>query len=352
MSYVRTYNGNINVSGSVSVRYPASDHGGVTTARYSENVPLVFNVTVDTQQFDQSIGNAKGCVDALTGSVVAMNSAQCAVIKEATAKVSDSLTKGFFNAISSDITLKRSENSSELQSKMALLIALSKDIENAHKRMENDIERLRAHYGAIFRSLDSDLDKRIRELDKSSFKLGESIREGILYRQYRTLGASTVDGISSNGKTIGMISMARLKNNIAKVIDEISESLKKGYSYRAAMDETLWNEDTKDVTYEYVPVAYFICQNIANDQMSDNYYISPIGNNDLMLNNVREYVRSNKEKSCNIPEDEMNLIDQAFSGMVEESANNFEKETVEYDKRVYAEMLRMWHHDRNIIKQI
>ena len=46
------------------------------------------------------------------------------------------------------------------------------------------------------------------------------------------------------------------------------------------------------------------------------------------------------------------MIDQAFSGMVEESANNFEKETVEYDKRVYAEMLRMWHHDRNIIKQI
>ena len=82
MSYTQTFSSAINVSGSVTVHYPASEHGGSTTAYYEQTVPVNMNVTVNTNPFEQSVQNANLSVDGLTASVTAMNAANCTAIAE------------------------------------------------------------------------------------------------------------------------------------------------------------------------------------------------------------------------------------------------------------------------------
>ena len=60
MSYVRAHEDSFIVSGSVSVSYPASEHGGRTTAHYSEQVVIRTNIHVDTDPLDRSVEEYEG----------------------------------------------------------------------------------------------------------------------------------------------------------------------------------------------------------------------------------------------------------------------------------------------------
>ena len=119
-------------SKTVSYSYPASEHGGSgsKTVYFQETVPVNINIHVDTTPFDQSVAIANATVDTLTGAVVSMNSSQCSAIHESGEKISNALTEGFYKLIGSELTTQISENKSVLQSKIALVIELSKDIAN------------------------------------------------------------------------------------------------------------------------------------------------------------------------------------------------------------------------------
>ena len=99
MSYIQTFSSVLNVSGSVTVHYPPSEHGGTITEYYDQNVPVDMNVTVNTAPFDQSVQSASYHVDSLTASVAAMNAANCAAIAECSEQVSDGIISGFYNLI-------------------------------------------------------------------------------------------------------------------------------------------------------------------------------------------------------------------------------------------------------------
>lgn len=58
MSYRRSYHESISLSGSVDVNYPASEHGGSTTAYWHHTEPISIDITVDTLPFDRSVESA------------------------------------------------------------------------------------------------------------------------------------------------------------------------------------------------------------------------------------------------------------------------------------------------------
>ena len=115
MSYIQTFSSVLNVSGSVTVHYPPSEHGGTITEYYDQNVPVDMNVTVNTAPFDQSVQSANYHVDGLTASVAAMNAANCAAIAECSEQFSDGIISGFYNLIRNDISTKKAETNTLLQ---------------------------------------------------------------------------------------------------------------------------------------------------------------------------------------------------------------------------------------------
>ena len=100
MSYSRRFTRRIAVpySGSKSVSYPASEHGGTKTVYYSGTAyeDVEVDVQVDTSPFDASVANCNDNVNGLTASVGAMNAAQCLAISENADKVSKTIIDGFF----------------------------------------------------------------------------------------------------------------------------------------------------------------------------------------------------------------------------------------------------------------
>jgi len=352
MSYVRSYSGTVTVSGSRTVSYPASQYGGSVTVNYTETVPVSFDVTVDTSSFDGSVDNARKHVDGLTGAVAAMNAAQCLAAKENSQKISKSLIDGFYGLISSDISLKKSECNSELQSKIALLLELAKDVDNKHERMQGDLDRLHAHYGAIFKGLDEDLYKRIRELDKPVFLLDEKAREEVVLHPYRSFGASAEDGMSGGNRTLGMIVSARLRNSISGVLSNIGRFLGKTVSYKKTMDDVLWNETPENEREEYVPAVYLVSQGLGQPQEEDRCYTVPFGETERMSASVREYIGNNKNTKKDIGEEEMKLIDQAFFSLVEEQSRGAKLQNDEHGERVFAMMMQMWRRDKQNVGQL
>lgn len=352
MSYTRSYSSSVTVNGSKVVNYPPNDRGGSMRVPYSETVPVQINITVETTPFDNSVHKAGASVDGLTASVAAMSAANCAAIAKNSEKISQSLINGFYNLINSDITVKKSETNSLLQAKIALLQQLSKDTTDKHTRMSDDIERLRSHYGSIFRDLDQDLAKRIKDLDRPAFSLSEKIRGNILLKPYLSIGASTVSDIDSERHTGESITIARIRHKVSEVISTMADSLSKNLLYRHMMKDTVWNESSDETELVYIPVAYMISDGINNSNRADSYYLSAKGQADRIVSSVKSYVHLKDSDGGNtISQEEFRLIDQAFSSMVEESFLD-QDNTDGYNERVYSEMLRLWQNGKSDLKQL
>lgn len=348
MSYTRSNTVSIPVELSGSFSYPASQTGGSRTVTLSGYVPVLTNVTVDTNNFDTSVYNASDSVNILTDSVVAMNAAQCAAIEEHSGRISKSLVSGFYNMIKSDISMKQSENNSEMQSKIALLLELSKDVLEKHSRMEQDVERLRGHYSAIFDGLDKDLKKRLMELDRPVFQLGQKTRSGIVKDPAVSSGAATADALNGNSQIEGRLFMARMKKNISSALRIMSNSVKNTLSYKNKMQDILWKGDSDQVQTEYIPIVYYV---IAGDTGETDYYAAPpIADTDQVLTNVASYVRSAPgERWQAMNPEESSYIDQAFTNLVEQ---NSQADKSGNSSRVYSEIMRLWNNSKSQMFQL
>ena len=122
MSYTRHFSKTITVHYSGSVSYPASQSGGTKSYSGSTKETIHFNVTVDTDPFDESVEHMKDGVDLLTGSVAATEAAQVSSIRENSARIGQTIISGFFKTVKSDI----SQQITELRTRTdALLVQLN-----------------------------------------------------------------------------------------------------------------------------------------------------------------------------------------------------------------------------------
>lgn len=353
MSYIRSYSSSINVAGSVKVHYPASEHGGSTTAHYTQNVPVTVNITVATDPFDSSISKASTCVNGLTASVAGMNAANCAAIAKCSDQISDSIVSGFYKLIQSDISAKKAEESTAIQTKSALLLEHTKAVQDKHERMLADVEREQAKFGKIFKELNSELERRVTEINRSAFELNKKGREDIVVKPYLSLGAETADQIVVESKSKGNIAIAVLRQKVSGVLRNLSDSLHKNFKYRNTISSILWNKSIDEEQQQsYIPVAYFVSDDVASAHSVCQCYASDHASRNCILTAVNSYVTKNNNLEAKaIPAEEMKLIDQAFSSMVQDSYTNSDDHN-EYRERVYTEICRLWEVGCSTLKQI
>jgi hypothetical protein len=230
MSYTRTSHDYITVHYSDTVSYPPSQSGGTIHVSGSVTEPVTINVHVDTSPFDVSVNNCTNSVNVLTGSVVATEAAQVASISENARKIGDTIIKGFFKTVKSDISQQISELKSNIDSLLIHLRKLAEQCRNKTKQMEADYQRISSRYLKIFNELDHELENRIHAVDSPIFEFTRKLDQVGSSVTSEGLAATTTIGNAENARLHAQISAAISKKSAAEAIRKSERFLAEQYA--------------------------------------------------------------------------------------------------------------------------
>lgn len=353
MSYRLSYSGTIYVSGSRSVSYPASEHGGTMTVNFTEAEPVYIDVYVDTDAFDASVDNAAEEVDDLTRTVGAFQTAQIASIKSNAQKISDRLINGFYHLIGNDISTKKAENKTVIQSKFALLMEYSKAMADTKDRMESDTARMYQHYSAIFKDLDADLEKRIKEMDRRSFQLTEGVRDRLILNMAKEDISSCFDETKQAGKMNGLISSARLRKAVSGILTGMKGYLTNSLNFTNTISEIAHQEKLEAVEEEYIPSLYYETSGLGDTEDFRVFHMTPpVPEQELVESAVDDAIAQSYDDEWDVlSEEETGLIEQAFMQHMEEDFMNSQEDS-EFRNRVANVMQDLFQQNKNEMLQL
>jgi len=219
VSYRRNYSRSLHFSGSVNVSYPASERGGTTTAHWSHTEPISIDIDVDTVPFDSSIESCNGHVVALAGAVGLMNAAQCAAIEQRAAQISESLERGFFGMVRSELGSQMADLRNQFESKLALMTQQARTCRGLLDTMERDFQRIVSRYHDLFRNLDEENRRRVVELDRPAFRLSNEVGGNLLTRMRHTLAATNVTAASEGAEAQSTIVVAQVRSATLRMLE-------------------------------------------------------------------------------------------------------------------------------------
>ena len=254
MSYTRRYTEKIAVKYSGSVRYPASQNGG--TQQYSgiayEEVDVV--VEVDTGPFDKSVDNCNTNVNLLTGAVVATEAAQIASKKATSERIANTIVKGFFGLIRSEISQQIAELRQGIESQSMHLAELSKSLVDKKRQMEADFTRISSRYVKIFDDLNNELSNRVHELDKPTFLFCKELDN----QHLRASCNDMVNTVAVFGKEGGQIESKIGASIVKKKAEDALKRVKTFLLQQKLLDSAIQRSMSVDAEEcrKYVPVCF------------------------------------------------------------------------------------------------
>lgn len=133
------------------------------------------DIRVNTSSFDNSVADCNVHVNGLTASVGAMNAAQCVSIKKNAEKVSNTIIKGFFHTVRTDLSTQKAELEQKVEARLVLLRQQAETLREKQKTMANDYARTSARYQKLFDDLNNELSVRIHEVDQPVFDLVKAV---------------------------------------------------------------------------------------------------------------------------------------------------------------------------------
>jgi hypothetical protein len=347
MSYRQNYSATVHYSGSVSVSYPASEKGGSTTAHYSGEVPVHVAINVNTTPFDGSVANCNGSIDVLTGSVVAMNTAQCVAIKDTAAKVSKSIIDGFFGTIKTELSQQLQALDSAIKANFGLIEQQAKAVTAQKGVMETDYNRISSRYAALFSDLDTECYKRIYALDKQSFLLSGKVQGELLSEKTRNNAALNLLEITEESLSKMLLVVSNLNRKTRDVLRTMHEYITQESTIALLINSFLMNEQMQASETVYSPAIYFESDKLDDLSQSTNAYIS-----DYISNTQKSEISQKITADCiandtvswgPILSGEREIVNKEFIDMTEQY---FESKGEDTDKRVYAAMLSLWQNSK------
>jgi hypothetical protein len=342
MSYTQRFQDSIFVEGATSVNYPASERGGTMRVSYTKNVSLDITVDVETNNFDVSVAHCNRSIDGLTGSVTAMNAAQCTAIQQTAGEVSQSLINGFFGTIKMELSQQLQALDSAIKAGFDLLESQGKAVSEQKKTMETDYNRISSRYVTIFQNLDSECYKRIYALDKDSFNLARNVQKKLLMETSVNTSAKNLLGIQDGASSKAMMAASRVK----RLTDTVLKTLR-GYiinqetTIAGQINSFMSQEPLAGKVSECVPVIWTSRENPESGQTeADCYMPEPLPQKQLAVGAVnRRFAAAPESAWTALPETEKTALDKEFKIIAE---STFSENTSEKDVRIYNMTMELW----------
>ena len=328
MSYSKTYNGEVYYSGSVSVSYPASEHGGSTTAHYSGTVPVSIKLLVDTDPFDDSVNGCSSSVRHLNGAVVAMNAAQVASIHKSADEVSSHVVNGFFNMIGSELSQNMAAMFAKFKAVFGLLTTKSATLEKQQLVMQDDYARISDRYNKIFQNLDEELEKRIVALDKNVFEISRRVQGEQLHSETSKKVAQFLLGVNEDEILQQQLIVANSKSRVKDAMRRLSDNVVQECAYANKMGSVVSEKPCARGEQNFIPVIFTESSNLTSDAMEYNCFSNFLSNNseEKISTAVKNYFFSNSSEAASKDENETKQIDEAFKAIAEKEFQDLKDE--------------------------
>ena len=130
-----------------------------------------FSFTVDTDEMATAIHEVAPHVDGATAAVVTMQAAVIAAEKHAADHICENVNRGFYGLIRSQISQKVAIVRSQVEARLLELRDQSLKLMSVKSSMERDFQMISSRYTKLFKSLDSALFSRVREVDQRTLDL-------------------------------------------------------------------------------------------------------------------------------------------------------------------------------------
>ena len=342
MSYSERYTANVQFSGSVSYSYPASQSGGSGSAHYSGTVPISVVIHVDTRPFDGSVKSFNHSVDALTGSVVAMNAAQCAAIHQTAVEVSESLTTGFFGLINTELSQQIQALDSAIKANFGLIAEQSKAVSDKNHQMENDYNRISSRYVNLFTDLDTECYKRIYALDKQSFVLSEKVQQQLLSETSRNNAALNFLGIEEVSSSKVFVFVSAMNRRVIEVLRTLYAYIGQEEAINTLVNSLLADETIDQNISIYIPAVWLESDSIESGNEKKECFMT-----DNIDQQQQSTITDKIDSFCTgqtlwsaCDEQEKDALNREFKALSESSFSDINNET---EQRIYQTMVSLWH---------
>lgn len=339
MGYSKTYQGSVGYSGSVSVQYPASEHGGTTTAHYSGTVPVSVDLYVDTDPFDYSVQDCNRTVNQLNGAIVAMNAAQVSSLRKTAQNISEHVIGGFFKTIKTELSQNMALMFAKFNSVSDLMISQSATLEKQQLVMQDDYSRISNRYNQIFTNLDDELEKRVVALDKNVFTIAKKVQGEQLYSDVAKKVAQFLIGVNEEEIVQQQLALATTKSKVASALERLTENVIQESVYARKIKRITFEEACEKNKDYYVPVIYTESDNLTSDSSenaakeSECFFQSELqGSAGGISGSVKNYFFASSQTQV-LTADEQKSVDDAFNLIAE---NYFQGAQDEKSQRVYA----------------
>jgi hypothetical protein len=273
MSYSERYYKTIEVpySGEEEIYCPPSQEGEYRTIYYHGTVEedVVIEVEVDTDDFDDSVNSCNRQVRNLTGSVAAMNAAQCAAADKNAQKVSQAIVQGFFTSAKTELDTQKIELQQIIDSRLLLLRQQAKMLQEKQSNMEADYQRTSARYQKIFDDLDRELATRVHEIDRPIFAGVEEMDRQSDRMLHTDLVQSVVTVNRENSLLQAQLNAATVKQHALESMSKAQEFLMSKADTERTLRETTLDRQG-NVTY-VVPGCY-CCTKDQNQRESQSVH--------------------------------------------------------------------------------
>ena len=351
MSYSRHYQTSVSYSGSVHYSYPASQNGGSGSASYSGSIPVSITINVNTQPFDGSVNNFNNSVNILSGSVVAMNAAQCAAIQQTANEVSNSIINGFFGTIKTELSQQIQALDSGIKARLGLLMQQNKAVTDIKNIMESDYNRITSRYVRLFADLDSECYKRIYALDKQSFALSEKVQKELLCESSSNTAALNLLGIEEISTSKILVFISSLNRKALEVLKTLHNYITQESRINILVNSFLYNDEIEEKIPMYIPVVWIESDMLEGSQICHESYIPDYYNrrrksasvssvDDVAIAEKVSFFCSEASEWKAVEEADKETLNREFNTLAESFYANLDSET---EQRVYKTMLSLWH---------
>ena len=241
MSYTRKFTKAITSVHEGSM-YITSDDVGKFKSYHSEKTEYItFEVTVDTEPFDESVDDMKEHVDILTGTIAATEAAQVASIRENSRKIGQTIVAGFFKTVRSDISQQIAQLKIKTDTLLIQLHELAKRCNDKRRVMTVDYQRISSRYAKIFDELNKELENRIHSIDEPVFRFVQKSSE-THDEINKSVGVPTIHA-SENARLHSKITAAHAKKMAIGTLDRMHAFLSTQYRTDRILSKCLLNEE-------------------------------------------------------------------------------------------------------------
>jgi hypothetical protein len=318
---------------------------------YSGTTSAEIVIHVDTMPFDSSVSKVNGHVDALTGAVIAMNTAQVAAINQTTKKVSNSLLNGFFGTIKAEISQQLQALDSAVKATFGLILEQGKAGTQKKNQMEADFNRISSRYADLFGNLDAECHKRIYELDKPAFNLSENIQKKLINETISGEGAKNFIVINEEASSKMMLLASSILRKVFDVIKTLHSYINQETHLTTLIDSFVENEKVKEKAALLIPVIFAESDALEGSGGAGQNYecflsgVMPDKEKTIISEQINVYCRDEASSRWKEPEEnDKELLDREFRLLVE---TEFAEDTdtsgnAANKRRIYDNLMELW----------